>query len=101
MKGTGKPLNEKRYPVPSLLQYVKLSDEGGDEMEPTLTVREVSKILHVHSNTVRRWSDAGLIQVYRISHRGDRRFKREDIVRFLTHFNENKDDPRKAITGHY
>jgi excisionase family DNA binding protein len=44
-----------------------------------LTVREVSQILHVHSNTLRRWSDLGIIKAYRIGPRGDRRFKQEDI----------------------
>lgn len=44
-----------------------------------LTVREVSQILHVHSNTLRRWSDLGIIRAYRIGPRGDRRFRQEDI----------------------
>jgi excisionase family DNA binding protein len=48
-----------------------------------LTVREVSQILHVHSNTLRRWSDLGLIKAYRIGPRGDRRFKLEDITIML------------------
>ena len=48
-----------------------------------LTVREVSQILHVHSNTLRRWSDLGLIKAYRIGPRGDRRFKQEDITLML------------------
>jgi excisionase family DNA binding protein len=48
-----------------------------------LTVREVSQILHVHSNTLRRWSDLGLIKAYRIGPRGDRRFKLEDISLML------------------
>ena len=47
--------------------------------ENMLTVREVSQILHVHSNTLRRWSDQGIIKAYRIGPRGDRRFKQEDI----------------------
>jgi excisionase family DNA binding protein len=55
--------------------------------ERMLTVPEVAKLLHVHSNTARRWADQGIIKAYRISHRGDRRFKREDIYRFLTEFN--------------
>ncbi len=49
-----------------------------------LTTSEVAKLLHVHINTVRRWSDRGLIRAYRICARGDRRFDREDILRFLT-----------------
>ena len=48
-----------------------------------LTVREVSQILHVHSNTLRRWSDLGLIKAYRIGPRGDRRFRQEDITLML------------------
>ncbi len=48
-----------------------------------LTVREVSQILHVHSNTLRRWSDHGIIKAYRIGPRGDRRFRPEDIAILL------------------
>jgi excisionase family DNA binding protein len=51
--------------------------------ESLLTVKEVAFILHVHANTVRRWSDSGLLKTYRISSRGDRRFKKEDIDQFL------------------
>jgi excisionase family DNA binding protein len=54
-----------------------------------LTVPEVAKLLHVHSNTARRWADQGIIKAYRISRRGDRRFKREDIARFLNELNSN------------
>jgi len=57
---------------------------------PMLTVRQVAKLLHVHSNTVRRWSDQGILRAYRISPRGDRRYRREDIEYFLTETNGNK-----------
>jgi excisionase family DNA binding protein len=53
------------------------------EMEPMLTISEVARILNVHVNTVRRWSNRGILVAYRIGTRGDRRFKREDINRFL------------------
>ena len=45
-----------------------------------LTVGQVAKLLHVHQNTVRRWSNNGIINSYRICKRGDRRFKKEDVV---------------------
>ena len=61
--------------------------KNDDVTEHMLTVPEVAKLLHVHNNTARRWADRGIIKVYRISRRGDRRFKREDIYRFLTEFN--------------
>ncbi len=51
--------------------------------ESFLTVPEVAHLLHIHNNTVRRWSDEGILKTYRISRRGDRRFKKEDINRFL------------------
>ena len=48
-----------------------------------LTTSEVARILHVHINTVRRWSDKGIIKTYRIGSRGDRRFREKDLSRFL------------------
>ena len=67
-----------------------------NEMSPMLTVREVARLLHIHNNTVRRWSDRGILRAYHITQRGDRRFKREDIVHFLVEFNANNGDERKA-----
>ena len=46
-----------------------------------LTTTEVANLLHVHTNTVRRWSDLGILKAYRICSRGDRRFYRADIAR--------------------
>ncbi len=67
-----------------------------NQMRPMLTVREVARLLHIHSNTVRRWSDRGIIRTYRITHRGDRRFRREDIARFLAELNVNRDNQKRA-----
>ena len=50
------------------------------ENEMLLTVGQVARILHIHPNTVRRWSNRGILKAYRISERGDRRFKREDVA---------------------
>lgn len=47
------------------------------------TTRELAKFLNVHINTVRRWSDQGVIKSYRIGPRGDRRFSRDDVIGFL------------------
>jgi len=69
---------------------------GNNQIGPMLTVREVAQLLHVHTNTVRRWSDRGLIRAYRISHRGDRRFRREDVARFLTELNVHRGNERKT-----
>jgi len=61
----------------------------GDEIRPMLTVKEVAQLLHIHSNTVRRWANQGIIRAYRITRRGDRRFRREDISHFLAELSTN------------
>jgi len=67
-----------------------------NQMRPMLTVREVAWLLHIHTNTVRRWSDRGIIRAYRITQRGDRRFRREDIDRFLVELNANRGNYKKV-----
>lgn len=52
-------------------------------LEPMLTTSDVARLLNVHINTVRRWSNQGTLKTYRIGSRGDRRFRREDIANFL------------------
>jgi excisionase family DNA binding protein len=59
-----------------------------DEIMPMLTVKDVAVILNIHVNTVRRWSDQGILKAYRITSRGDRRFRQQDIARFLAEYNE-------------
>ena len=49
-----------------------------------LTTSGVARMLNLHINTVRRWSDRGILKPYRIGPRGDRRFTRDDVIRFLT-----------------
>jgi excisionase family DNA binding protein len=51
---------------------------------PMLTASDVAHLLNVHINTVRRWSNRGVIKTYRISSRGDRRFRPEDVFSFLS-----------------
>ena len=71
-------------------------DFNDSELGPLLTIREVARLLHVHSNTARRWSDQGLIRAYRISRRGDRRFRREDITHFVAELTANSGDKGKV-----
>lgn len=48
-----------------------------------LTTAEAAELLNVHINTVRRWSNNGILTTYRVGPRGDRRFRRRDIDNFL------------------
>ena len=60
---------------------------SAQDISDMLTIREVARLLHVHPNTLRRWSNNGRIRAYRITERGDRRYKREEIARFLDELN--------------
>jgi excisionase family DNA binding protein len=55
---------------------------------PMLTTSDVAHLLNVHMNTVRRWSNQGIIKAYRIGSRGDRRFRQEDIDYFISQQNQ-------------
>ena len=48
-----------------------------------LSVSQAAQFLGVHPNSVRRWTDTGLLSGYRIGSRGDRKFKPEDLDSFL------------------
>lgn len=52
-------------------------------METMLTVRQVADFLQVSICTVRRWSDKNMLSFYRVGPRGDRRYRRADVNRFL------------------
>jgi excisionase family DNA binding protein len=48
-----------------------------------LRTGEACRILCIHQNTLRRWSRQGIIRAYRVGPRGDRRFRRDDIIALL------------------
>jgi diguanylate cyclase (GGDEF)-like protein/excisionase family DNA binding protein len=54
-----------------------------DDTDSLLTVAQAATLLGVHPNTIRAWTDGGRLTAYRINARGDRRFRRGDVVRLL------------------
>src|SRR6185369_11391925 len=56
------------------------------------SVTKAARLLGVHPNTVRAWSDAGRLRYYRINPRGDRRYRLGDLQRFLAAA-ENSPEP--------
>lgn len=58
---------------------IRRDRDNANRIGTMLRIGEASKILGVHGNTLRRWSDQGIITAYRIGSRGDRRFRREDV----------------------
>jgi len=68
-----------------------------NEMMPSMfTVREVARLLNIHTSTVRRWANQGILRAYRITSRGDRRFKRQDITHLLAELYAHNGDVRKV-----
>jgi excisionase family DNA binding protein len=53
---------------------------SNQESNELLTVGQAARLLHIHPNTARRWSNKGILKSYRISKRGDRRFRKEDVA---------------------
>ena len=51
--------------------------------DATLSVTKAARLLGVHPNTIRAWSDQGRLRYYRINPRGDRRYRLGDLERFL------------------
>lgn len=48
-----------------------------------LTVREVATLLRVSPLTIKRWGKKGTLHAIRINSRGDRRYKRQDVLDLL------------------
>ena len=48
-----------------------------------LTLREVCDLLKVHANTLRKWDKKGMLVAVRIGERRVRRYRKEDIEKFL------------------
>ncbi len=60
-----------------------LQNAPGETGTRLVPVGEASQILSVHPNTLRKWSDSGLIPSYRIGQRRDRRFAVSDLLAFI------------------
>jgi len=65
-----------RYNTSGGVVVEKLTDE-------IFTSRQAARFLNVHINTLRRLANSSILPCYRIGPRGDRRFKKRDIERFI------------------
>lgn len=54
-----------------------------DDLPEFLTLSEVSNLLKVHENTLRNWDKNGTLKAIRIGGRKIRRWKKEDVLKFL------------------
>lgn len=54
-----------------------------NELPELLTPREVAELLRISVLTVKRWGIKGKLVPIRINHRGDRRYKKEQVLELL------------------
>lgn len=54
-----------------------------EDLPDLLTIREVANILRVSPLTIKRWGKRGKLPAIRINSRGDRRYRKEVVLRML------------------
>jgi len=54
-----------------------------EELPEILTLKQACEVLNCHPNTLRNWVNQGKIKAIRFGSRGDRRFKKEEIMKIL------------------
>ncbi len=54
-----------------------------DNLSEYLTLKQVSELLKIHPNTLRNWDKNGILKPIRIGERKMRRYKKEDIKKFI------------------
>ena len=54
-----------------------------DDLPEILTLKEACEILNCHPNTLRNWDNKGILKAIRFGNRGDRRYKKNDIISII------------------
>jgi excisionase family DNA binding protein len=69
------------------------------KIKEPLTTRQLARVLNVHINTVRRWSNKGLLRPIRVGPRGDRKFTRDEVIRILNDAESHFPIPERVVVG--
>ncbi|PIQ92938.1 MAG: DNA-binding protein [Parcubacteria group bacterium CG11_big_fil_rev_8_21_14_0_20_39_14] len=48
-----------------------------------LTLKQACEFLNCHPNTLRNWDNKDILKAIRFGKRGDRRYKKEDILKLI------------------
>jgi DNA-binding transcriptional MerR regulator len=57
--------------------------DSHEEIPELLSLKSVCSKLDLHPNTLRNWERKGLLRSYTIGIKGNRRYRKEDIVRLI------------------
>lgn len=54
-----------------------------EKLPDVLTLRQACQILNCHPNTLRNWDNKGILKAIRFGKRGDRRYRKEDVLKVI------------------
>jgi len=57
--------------------------EKSKNLPEILTLKEACEVLNCHPNTLRNWDNEGTLKAIRFGKRGDRRYRKEDILAII------------------
>jgi excisionase family DNA binding protein len=77
----GRGLGLSRQRIAQILNNSRRSHSAGEKL---LTISEAATVLGVHQNTLRRWTNSGILPAHRVGERRDRRFDKADLQSFLS-----------------
>ncbi|MFZ2187802.1 MAG: helix-turn-helix domain-containing protein [Candidatus Moraniibacteriota bacterium] len=60
-----------------------------EEYPEILTLQEACEVLNCHPNTLRNWDNKGILKAIRFGTRGDRRYRKDDLLKFIKHKNHD------------
>ncbi len=55
------------------------------DLPDILTLQQACDVLNCHPNTLRNWDNKGVLKAIRFGSRKDRRYRKEDIIKFTEH----------------
>ena len=61
-----------------------MNDHGSQAISPLLTITDAATLLNVSKATIRRWTNEGRLKCSRIGARGERRFRKADLMAFVS-----------------
>ena len=96
----GRRLGVTRERVRQIVNWKPTPQKPALESKAMLTVSDVARLLNVHGNTVRQWSNKGILKTLRLGTRGDRRFWRRDIDNLLQEFSGRTNEPEPINHPH-
>jgi excisionase family DNA binding protein len=60
-----------------------ITDPKLDKLPDILTLKQACEVLNCHPNTLRKWDNNGFLKALRFGARKDRRYRKEDLIKFL------------------